>query len=70
MAPSSGSPTDLRRSECHSGSHQPKKLRLGAVGTLLDCLGLRQLAQDVERVAAVEGHVGVDEVRVERGRTH
>ena len=27
VAPSSGSPTDLRRSECHSGSHQPRKLR-------------------------------------------
>ena len=27
VASSSGSPTDLRRSDCLSGSHQPKKLR-------------------------------------------
>ena len=27
VAPSSGNPTDRRRSECHSGSHQPRKLR-------------------------------------------
>ncbi len=27
VAPSSGNPTDLRRSECHSESHQPRTLR-------------------------------------------
>ena len=40
--PPSGHPTDFRRSDCHSGGHQPRALQLGANATLWCDVGRRK----------------------------
>ena len=54
MATSSGFPTDRRRSDCHSESHQPRALRTRCIGDSRECpltgqaLNLSQLPQFAE----------------------